>query len=285
MFNFLGRKSSRELWSARRRVLPLLERLETRDCPAAPVITAPPAAVLTGAVTADYPASVVITFSDAVSGAARAATSGQFNYATLGNGLGAASGCAADGPGLTSDRVVAQVRIPAPYIAYSVTYGSGRTVTLSGRVTGADRSGLTVSFRGVVTGSAVTNADGTFSYTAAATGLGNVRATTVDRWGQHSNTATVTLSADPPEITEFEASDGPDGWTFHGRVSDQYVAGMTIAFGGLPELTNRTTTVRTDGTFSFTIQLSSWDYGTATARATDCWGLVSDPALTDVPPG
>jgi hypothetical protein len=240
---------------------------------------------LTGTVTNDQPASVVLNFTGAVADTASADAAGHFRLTSQGNYLGAVSAVATDGQNLTSDTVTAQVSTPAPYISYRVTPGTGRSVTLSGTVTSVDKGSLTITFNGVVTGSVATNADGTFSYTATATGQGNVYATAVDLWGQSSNTATVTVTADPPLITELDCSHGPDGWTFYGHVSDAYSPGVTITFGGLSGLANQTVTVQANGTFSLTVQLANGDYGTATAVATSVWGLQSDASSTDVPAG
>jgi hypothetical protein len=292
MFAFFGLKRSLKSGSNLRRALPRLEQLETRYCPTGPTITSLSATVLankmvsvTGTVTDTNSSSIVLNFSGVLSGTANADANGHFSYTTQGSNLGTLYAVATDGQNLNSNTVQTQVSTAAPYISFSVTYGSRRTVTLSGTVTDVDAGSLTVTFTGMVTGTTTTNADGSFSYTATATGLGNVHATTVDLWGQQSNTATVTLAAAAPTITNFQASQGPNGWTFTGRVTDQTPAGLTITFGGLTELINQTTTVQSDGTFSFTIQLAAWDYGTATAKTTDWWGLDSDTVSVYVPPG
>jgi hypothetical protein len=240
---------------------------------------------LTGTVTDDNPASVVLNFSGAVAGTVSADPSGHFSFTGQGNYLGTVSAVGTDGQALTSDPGTAAVSTPAPFISYRVTPGTGRSVTLSGTVTSVDRGNLTITFTGVVTGAVATSADGSFSYTATATGQGSVSATTVDLWGQISNTATVAVTADSPTITEFDCSQGPNGWTFYGRISGAYPAGVTITFGGLSGLANQRVTVQADGSFSLTVPLGNGDYGTATAVATNVWGLQSDTAGTDVPAG
>jgi hypothetical protein len=86
--------------------------------------------------------------------------------------------------------------------APSITFPSpltGRAVALSGQATAETPGGLTVNFAGVVTGSVLTNADGTFS----PSGLGSVSATTAH--GLVSNTATFVLTDTAPVI-------GPASW-------------------------------------------------------------------------
>ena len=56
----------------------------------------------------------------------------------------------------------------------------------------------------------VTASDGTFSYTAQASSLGNVQATTVDLWAQTSNTAQVAVADSAPTISNFKGVQGGD---------------------------------------------------------------------------
>ena len=167
-----------------------------------------------------------------------------------------------------------------PSISLSVSYGSQRTVTLSGQVTDVDAGGLTVTFTGMVTGSTVTNPDGTFSATFTATGLGEVDASTTDSQGLESNVATVTLTSNPPVITNFMATAGQAGvWTFTGTVTDESPAGLVVTFGGLPSLANQMATVQSNGSFELSVVLQAGEEGTATAVTTDWWGLMSNEAI------
>jgi hypothetical protein len=262
----------------------LLEQLETRDCPAAPVITSLSATVLankmvtlSGTVTDSNPASVTLSFSGVMSGNAQANASGNFSYTAQASSLGTASAVATDGGNQMSSSVSVTVSTAAPVVSLSVSYGSQRTVTLTGTVTSVNAGGRTIIFSGKVTGTVTTNADGTFSYTATASGLGTVQGSTIDLWGQNSNTPTVTLTSNAPSIAGFTATHGTNGWTFTGTVNDESPAGLTITFGGIPDMVGKTTTIQSNGTFSFTIDLGT-DYGTVTAQTADWWGLRSNIA-------
>jgi virginiamycin B lyase len=171
-----------------------------------------------------------------------------------------------------------------PTVSVSVTYGAQRTVTLSGQVTDAQPGGLTVNFSGMVVGSVVTNADGTFSATFQASGLGNVQAITTDAQGLVSNTATVTLASNPPTISNFVGSNSGGVWTFTGKVNDSSPAGLTVSFGGLPSLAGKTATVQADGTFELVVALAAGEQGTVTAQTTNWWGQNSNVAQWVVAP-
>src|SRR5262249_19240830 len=155
----------------------------------------------------------------------------------------------------------------------AVTYGQQRVVTLSGHVTDADNAGLSITFSGRVTGTAVTDANGFFTFTAVANGLGGVSVSTGDRGGLASNTATVTLASAAPQIVSFHAERVAfDMWRITGRVEDECPEGLVITFDGLDSLTGKTATVRADGTFVLEWRLSSMnETGYAIGRTRDWW--------------
>jgi hypothetical protein len=291
MLNFSTRNWGRSAPYRPRRTVLGVERLETRNCPAGPSISSLTATVLankvvslTGTVTDSNPASVTVTFSGVLAGSTPANAGGSFSYWATGTNVGMVSAVAVDGQNLASPSVPVMVSTPAPNVTLAVTYGSKTNVTLSGTVTDVDAGSLTITFSGEVTGSVRTNPNGSFSYTAAAAGPGSVTASTVDLWNQASNNATVYLTDQAPTITNFQATQGPSGWTFTGTVTcyDQSSAGLTVTFGGFPDLAGKTTTVQANGTFTFTIQLSSSDHGSADAVTTDWWGLTSNPVYCTI---
>jgi hypothetical protein len=172
-------------------------------------------------------------------------------------------------------------------VSLNVTYNSRISVTIYGTVTDTSSSpaGLLVLIAGQAIGVATTDANGNFSLTTNAIGLGNVRAWTVDGLDICSPTATLTLTAPPPVITNFAATEGSGQlFTFSGTVTDQNPGGLTITFGGIPSLSGQTATVNSNGSFSLTIQLNSngSDNGLALAQTTDWWGLQSNLASTYV---
>ena len=105
-------------------------------------------------------------------------------------------------------------------------------------------------------------------------------------WVDQSNNELTTLQNDgygygygggvPPEIVNFVRSSAGGGWwIFTGEVvDDEYVEGLTIEFGGVAE--GATTTVRTDGTFSYTGYIAPGTTGLVSATVTDRDNLTSE---------
>jgi hypothetical protein len=285
VFGLLKRRPRKPKPITRRRTCLQVERLETRDCPAAPVIAsfvATPLSVghqvdLKGIVRDANPASVTITFTGIASGKTTADSSGHFDYVAQAAGVGTVKAVGKDQQKLTSNTATATFSVSAPSLTLTISYGSQRTVTLSGKVTAPSPGQLTVTFAGVVNNTVTTNSDGTFSLTTQASGLGAVQATTKDVWGQTSNTAQVSVASNKPVITNFAAIEGSGRiWTFQGQVTDENAKGLTVNLGGLPSLQNTTATVDSSGWFVLTVQLQPNENGTATAQTTDWWGLTSD---------
>jgi hypothetical protein len=165
------------------------------------------------------------------------------------------------------------------FLTLSVNYGHQRDVTLSGKLSGTPTpAGQSVQLSGEVNGTAITDANGNYSLTLQAAGLGQVLAQTADHL---SNIARAILYDNAPMISSFFGVEGADDvWTFTGTVNYRDPLGLTIDFGGIRSLNGQTTTVDSTGHFSFTIQLdgTSWDNGTVTAMTTDWWGLQSNMA-------
>jgi hypothetical protein len=256
-----------------------VERLETRDCPAAPVITTFSAVPLnsgrqvdlSGTVMDKNPSGVCITFSGVALGKTTTDATGHFDLVTQASSLGTVSAVGRDQKNLCSPTATATFTSAAPSLTLSIAYGSGRTVTLSGKVTDAAAGGLTVSFTGQVSGSATTNADGTYSFTAQAAALGTVQASTADAWGQASNTAQVTLASATPRITLSISYGSQRTVTLSGKVTAPSPGGLTVTFTGE---VNGSVTTNADGTFSLTTQADG--LGTIHASTTDAWGQASN---------
>jgi hypothetical protein len=195
-----------------------------------------------------------------------------------------------DGPVNVSDPLtnVGQVSLPAvpaaPAITLSVTLNCQRSVTLSGTVTADNPAGLTVTLTGVVTATTTTDNTGRFSLTTDATSLGDVQATTVDAIGQTSDTAVVTISCPPPEISNFTWLSKAGYVTLTGTVSSADQMGMTVTIqGALINLQNPQTAIAgSDGSFSLSVRRPRGDMGTVTATCVDCWGQQSIVAYTFV---
>jgi hypothetical protein len=267
-----------------------LEPLEARMCPtitvtsfAAAVINSGTQVQLTGQVTGDTAPGDYVNFSGAVSGQTTTGTNGYFTFVGTASGLGTVNATAENQDLDDSEMVSTTVTEPAPAITnFAVTYGASKSVTLTGTVLAGQPGGLTVTFTGALSGSAVTNSDGTFSFTTTANTLGAVYARATDQWGVQTSQVSLTL-ASAPQITALSATlASGNSWTLSGTIVDASAAGITISFGGLTSLTGLTTTVASDGTFSFTAKLQSGEAGTATAQFTDSWGLASNQATVYV---
>jgi hypothetical protein len=234
---------------------------------------------LSGMVTDPNPASVQINFTGVLSGSATADANGNFSLQTTGTALGTVTATATDVQNQTSAPFQTQLSTPAPTLSVTITYGANKLVTLTGSVTDIDAAGRLVSFTGVVTSSATTTGNGSFTLTTNATGLGNITASVTDLWSQ---TATMQVAVAPaaPTISNFSAAGGAANcWTFFGSVSGPGLTGLEVQLGGLPSLNGETAVVKSDGTFSITIQLlAQGDSGTAWAQITDSWGQTSNLA-------
>jgi hypothetical protein len=168
----------------------------------------------------------------------------------------------------------------------SVTYNGKKSITISGTVTDplSSSAGLTITFTGQATGTAVTDGNGYFSFTTDAIGLGTVLLSTSDHLGLGAN-AGVSLQAPAPTISNFAVSEGGNAiFTFSGTVSAMTPNGLTVTFGGIPALLRQTATVGSDGSFQLLVHLQAdgSDNGMATAQTTDWWGQLSNQATVSV---
>lgn len=283
MYGIFRRK--RALPASRRGVTLGIDRLETRDCPAAPVLklTAVPLnngelVQIQGTVQDENPSNVTINLSGVVSDTVRPDVDGRFNYVTTAAGLGTIGAVARDQENLTSDAVFATITSASPTMTLTITRGSGNLVTVSGVLTDEDPGGRTVTLGGVLSGSTVTNGDGSYSLTGNASGYGPITGSANDPWGNGA-TASGDFAHQAPKIVNFVAVQGTNNvWEFKGQVLDEVPNGITVRFGGLSELLNRSTITQYDGSFTFCTMLMPNEHGTATAQAQDSFGLYSNVA-------
>lgn len=282
---FTRNHSSRPALPMQRKVKLRLEHLETRDCPAAPVLgmSAAPTNVgkqvqIQGTVQDENPAGVTITLSGVVSGSITPKADGTYSYVTTASGLGTITAVARDQESLSSNSVSAQITSATPSMSLVLNKGPNGT-SVSGVVTDEARGGLTVTLGGAMWGSTLTNSDGSFTYSGPAIGSGAVTGSIADVWGNATSVTASNAANKAPQIVDFIALQGAHNtWSFEGRVLDENPQGLRVYFGGLPELELRSTVVECDGSFSFTTTLSPGEHGTATAQVQDWWGLWSNEA-------
>ncbi len=179
-----------------------LERLEARDCLAAPSITLSVTylsgknIVLSGQVTDEHPSGLTVTFSGKAEGTTTTTASGMFSVMTTATGLGTVSAVTVDSESLSSNTAQVTLCSNAPTIVeFSATYLTGTLWSFSGRVSDESPPGLTVQLGGLTSlagKTATVGADGRFSLTVALQvgESGLATALTTDWWGLESEMAT-----------------------------------------------------------------------------------------------
>jgi hypothetical protein len=157
--------------------------------------------------------------------------------------------------------------------------GPNHTVMLTGQVSNPNPgAGMTIQFSGACNCSTVTAADGTFFLSCPAATLGTITASA----SNGDNTicsAQAVLTSRAPTITSFQAVRGTNNlYTFSGRVSDEFPAGLTVQFSGIEPLGGQTATVAADGSFSISVFLPQGETGEVSVQVTDWWSLQSSQA-------
>jgi hypothetical protein len=189
------------------------------------------------------------------------------------------------GDAILSDTVLVMASDPGLSLSLSVVPRPRGTATVSGQVAGdSPTGGLTVTLSGVVSGSVTTNADGTFTYTGSASGLGQIQAAVTDGAG-NTVTSSTTLVATPPTIVNFRAvNNGNNNWTFTGQIQDPNAVGLVVTVAGIPSLDNNnaSATVQPNGSFAYTVTLRPGEFGGVTAECVDWWGQASNEATAYV---
>jgi hypothetical protein len=158
---------------------------------------------------------------------------------------------------------------------------TNQTFRIDGVVNSASVANQVIDLGGVVQGTAVTDANGHFTRTLGATGLGTARAWSDDGL---SNIATATLAVPPPNIDRLIAVEEPTDWVISGHVTGYNPGSLTITLGGLASVNNVTVAVDADGNFATAVHLNgtAQDDGFLSAVTTDVWGQRSNEALYSV---
>jgi hypothetical protein len=169
-------------------------------------------------------------------------------------------------------------------LSYAETTTAGQ-ISVSGQVSAPNPgAGLTVQFSGAYGGTAVTDANGSFSFCCQAT-LGALQAA-IYIGDTTLCSAQVTVTSSPPNITNFQAVRGLNNiYTFSGYVNDEVPSGLVVHFSGLEELTGRTATVDSNNYFSITVTLIQGQTGLASAQVNDRWDYGSNVASVYVSVG
>jgi hypothetical protein len=264
-----------------------VERMEARDCPAAPVLVfhaqvlAGHEVQLTGAVLGPDCADATVTFSGAAPGFTTTDANGKFLFTTDAASLGTVQAVAVDVDHHSSNVASETLAVPAPVISLQITHVTQNGVTLTGEISDPNipAGGLPVTITGVDSGSVMSNSKGSFQFTISASTDGPLEVSTTDAWGQTSNDAEVEVPACPPAIQNFRVIQIGELYQFTGTVVGGNVAGLTVQFGGLPSIAGHTATVQANGTFSMFEILQPGERGIAWAQVTDQQGQKSNLAM------
>ena len=179
---------------------PRLERLETRDCPAAPIIGAmyseasPRWFTVAGHVEDEAPAGLCVSFSGVYAGTATVNSEGNFSLTFPPSELGALTVTVTDNENLTGSQTIYLCSNMPAISDFTAVRTVNNVWTFSGRVGDEFPAGMVVKFGGLIelqNQAATVNADGTFSLTIELPNdvCGTATAGTTDVWGQASNTA------------------------------------------------------------------------------------------------
>jgi hypothetical protein len=163
-------------------------------------------------------------------------------------------------------------------LTLNVTYGLGRSITLSGNL--GDTTNVAnqmIMINGEASGQTFTDSKGHFATTLTANALGTVSAQTMD----NSASASVTLTDEKPVITNFSAiPEGYNIYEFKGTVTySRPFTSLVIFFGGMPvDLGGKVTAADSHGNFDLMVQLNGQqsDNGVAEAVAMTAWNTYSD---------
>jgi len=223
-----------------------------------------------------------VTISGPVAGEVTADSAGNFSLTGTAGSLGIESAVASDGgTGLSSAPFQSPIQDNAPTITgLSVgPAGNGKYVLISGSVDDdGSPEGLTVSFSGVVSGSATTDAYGGFSLYTLASGLGTVTAETSDIWGVAAEPVSAELAVAPPMVQLDDALADPNGMvTITGYVFGMDPSSDSVSISGVVN-----GNVAPDSSGSFILTSQATGAGTITATATDVWGQSSTSAPANV---
>lgn len=213
---------------------------------------------LSGRVTDANPANVTVQFSGAFVGSTVANADGTYALIAHVTNSGTVQATFTDSAGIAADQVAACYTLPV-YISLRATPQDEHTVVLSGQVTDASPGGLTVTFTGAYQGSAVTNADGSYSFSATVEDSGTVQATVTDGNGTTSDPASTSYTLLVPLSLSLSVSNVDHRTvTLWGTVVDPNPGGnpgqLTVTFTGACE---GSAVTNADGSYCVTVDANA----------------------------
>ena len=144
----------------------------------------------------------------------------------------------------------------------------GQQVLISGQCLDENPAAATVTFSGVVNGTATIDGDGYFSYLGTADSLGEVMAVVTDDEGLASDPSAVSVTSAAPSIA-INVDPAGNSTQVHvwGWVTDENPGGLSVALGGV---VSGSVATNSDGSFDAIVSAAS--LGSITATVSDVWG-------------
>ena len=267
------------------------ERLETRDCPAAPALLSFNVSrgtghniQVSGVVLADNPTAVHVDLSGVASGSFTPNAAGFFNGSSVTNGFGQIAAQAFDSGG-SSSISTSDYQNLAPQIQLS-TVQTGAGSVHDQRRRHRRRPKLDHrQFDRCIRRDGSAQCDWQlfdFVHGQHAWHDARRRVRAGRRWFEL--TAGLLAAQSTPGDHRFPCgASGRDGVDLAGQRPDEAPAGLTVLFhGGLAEIDNHTATVMSDGSFSAVFYLKIGESGSVSAQTQDWFGLGSNIPTTFV---
>jgi hypothetical protein len=273
-----------------------LDSLETRDCPAAPVIasatsqyTADGHVQISGLVQDDHPTTMTINSSGAATGSTTSGSDGHFNVtlpATIGMAVTLSATDDQNATAVLTTTVgsaVQNIQLTESGLTLTVVFDHWfqKQATVAGFVSGPHAAGATVVFSGALSGSVTAGSGGAFTYSAQANYLGTIDAVAYNSDGDASNDCYVQLTNQAPVITNFSITPSESGnnlWQVTLTISDESPGTLPVTVTGPGGAVVNAVQASSTGEFTWVITIPAGTTATFSATTTDWWGVQSNEA-------
>jgi hypothetical protein len=227
---------------------------------------------LSGTVTDIDVGAESVHFTGVASGDATCDYSGHFTLNTTVSGLGAIDATVTNLWGQVSNTAEVNVTAP-PSVTINTQVNAGRTVVLSGTVTGDHAAGAMVMFSGAFNGSTMADSNGNYSCTTTSASMGTVSVTAIDTAYRSSAPASAQISVTAPTITLAITEVCQDHVVLSGHIAGADASGAMVMMMGAKQ---GAFSADANGNFSFTMTLS--EFGTVSVVTYDSWAQMSNVA-------
>jgi hypothetical protein len=162
------------------------------------------------------------------------------------------------------------------FTSLTATALPNKQALVSGTLTDPKPASVYITFDGVVQGSAQADANGAFSYTGPASGLGTITADGFDADNEELPSAQTQLTKSAPTVTLLVSNTMQRTVVLTGQVID-LDGGLTVTFSGVAS-----GSVVTSSNGSYTLTTTASALGNIQAGVTDLWGQAATPAVAAV---